>query len=121
MGTAIIRGRELFNPTHSYKTITAPIAASKTTKNVKKFTVVLMILPLLIFLDLIKIMSVTISKIPLIDLWENSITSDVSDNWGITFPLHVGHVDPHPSPEPVALTNAPAKIDNIDRRIPSFV
>ena len=116
-----MRGRELFNPTHSYKTITAPIAASKTTKNVKKFTVVLTMLPLLMFLDLIKIMSVTISRIPLTDLWENSITSDVSDNWGIIFPLHVGHVDPQPSPDPVALTNAPAKIDNIDRMIPSFV
>jgi len=116
-----MRGRELFNPTHSYKTITAPIAASKRTKNVKKFTVVLTMLPLLMFLDLIKIMSVTISRIPLTDLWENSITSDVSDNWGIIFPLHVGHVDPQPSPDPVALTNAPAKIDNIDRTIPSFV
>ena len=78
-------------------------------------------LPLLMFLDLVKIMSVTISKIPLIDLWENSITSDVSDNWGIIFPLHVVLVDPQPSPDPVALTNAPAKIDNIDRTIPSFV
>ena len=75
-----MRGRELFNPTHSYKTITAPMAASKTTKNVKKFTVVLVMLPLLMFLDLVKTMSVTISKIPLIDLWENSIISDVSDN-----------------------------------------
>ena len=80
IGTAIIRGKELFNPTHSYKTITAPIAASKRTKNVKKFIVVLAMFPLLIFLDFKKINNVIISKTPLMDLWENSITSDVSDN-----------------------------------------
>ena len=43
---------------------------------------------------------------------ENSIISDVSESVGIILPLQVGHVAPHPSPDPVALTNAPARIES---------
>ena len=52
---------------------------------------------------------------------ENSIISDVSESVGIILPLQVGHVAPHPSPDPVALTNAPARIESIERNNPSFV
>ena len=52
---------------------------------------------------------------------ENSIISEVSESVGIILPLQVGHVAPHPSPDPVALTNAPARIDSTERTKPSFV
>ena len=52
---------------------------------------------------------------------ENSIISDVSESVGIIFPLQVGQVAPHPSPDPVALTNAPARIESTERTKPSFV
>ena len=52
---------------------------------------------------------------------ENSIISDVSESVGIIFPLHVGQVAPHPSPDPVALTNAPARIESTESTKPSFV
>ena len=61
------------------------------------------------------------SKSPLTERWENSINSEVSVSPGIILPLHVGHVAPQPSPEPVALTKAPAKIETIDRKSPNFV
>jgi hypothetical protein len=44
----------------------------------------------------------------------------VSVSAGINLPLHVGHVAPQPSPEPVALTRAPAKIETIDKERPNF-
>ncbi len=44
----------------------------------------------------------------------------MSVNAGIILPLHVGHVAPQPSPEPVALTKAPAKIETIDKNRPNF-
>ena len=72
------------------------------------------------FLVFAKIIKVTTNKTPLTERWENSINSEVSDNAGIIFPLHVGHVAPHPSPDPVALTNAPAKIEAIDNKRPAF-
>ena len=73
------------------------------------------------FLELIKIYIVTINKTPLMLRCENSIISDVSESVGIIFPLHVGQVAPHPSPDPVALTNAPARIESTERTKPSFV
>ena len=60
------------------------------------------------------------SKTPLTERWENSINSEVSVSAGINLPLHVGHVAPQPSPEPVALTRAPAKIETIDKKRPNF-
>ena len=73
------------------------------------------------FLELIKIYIVTINKTPLMLRCENSIISDVSESVGIILPLQVGHVAPHPSPDPVALTNAPARIESTERSNPSFV
>ena len=61
----------------------------------------------------------TINKIPLTALCENSINSGISESSGITLPLHVGHVDPQPSPDPVALTIAPANIEKIARNNPA--
>ena len=66
-----------------------------------------------------KIINVTTNKIPLTVLWENSISSGISESSGITLPLHVGHVDPQPSPDPVALTIAPANIEEIARNNPA--
>jgi len=55
-----------------------------------------------------------INKTPLIDLWLNSIISDVVSRLGTTLPLQVGQDAPHPSPDPVALTIAPARIERIE-------
>lgn len=65
-----------------------------------------------------KMATVTISNKPLIALCENSICSDVELKDGITRPLQLGHEDPHPSPEPVALTTAPAIIERIESTKP---
>ena len=64
--------------------------------------------------DFIKIINVIINKNPLINLCENSINSDGVSSFGIISPLHVGQEAPQPSPEPVALTIAPAIIDKIE-------
>ena len=64
--------------------------------------------------DFIKIAIVTINNKPLIALCENSICSEAEFRDGITRPLQVGHEEPHPSPEPVALTTAPAIMEKIE-------
>ena len=51
----------------------------------------------------------------LINLCENSICSEAEFRDGITCPLQLGQEEPHPFPEPVALTTAPAIIDKIER------
>ena len=49
---------------------------------------------------------------------ENSICSEAEFKVGITRPLQLGQEDPHPSPEPVALTTAPAMIEKIESANP---
>ena len=68
----------------------------------------------LLLKDFRKIISVIIKSIPLIDLCENSISSDEVLSSGTILPLQVGHDAPQPSPEPVALTIAPAIIEAME-------
>jgi len=116
----MIRGNELFIPTHSYKTITAPIAASNKTKNVNKSVIFLVKLTFGNFVDFTNKISVITSKTPLMLLCINSIISEVSNKLGIKLPLHFGQVEPHPSPEPVARTIAPAKIEITETNKPDL-
>ena len=68
--------------------------------------------------DFIKIINVIINRKPLINLCENSMSSDEVSKFGIISPLHVGQEAPQPSPEPVALTIAPARIAKIETTSP---
>tara|TARA_Y100001960_G_scaffold19224_1_gene16897 strand:- start:577 stop:762 length:186 start_codon:yes stop_codon:yes gene_type:complete len=49
-----------------------------------------------------------------------SIIADVSEESGRIFPLQVGQEAPHPSPEPVPLTTAPARIDKMQSTRPAI-
>ena len=99
-------------------TITAPIKASSKTKKVKNQIILFWKTGTSLLNDFTKIINVIINNIPLIDLCENSISSEEVLNFGMISPLHVGHDEPQPSPEPVALTTAPAIIENIDTTRP---
>ena len=46
------------------------------------------------------------------------MSSDEVSKFGIISPLHVGQEAPQPSPEPVALTIAPARIAKIETTSP---
>ena len=93
--------------------MTAPIKASRTTKKVRNQIILFCEIGTSLLNDFTKIINVIINNIPLIDLWENSISSEEVLSFGIISPLHVGHEEPQPSPDPVALTIAPAIIENI--------
>ena len=60
-----------------------------------------------------------ISNNPLMSRWENSICSAAELREGMIRPLQLGQEDPHPSPEPVALTIAPAIIDKTESPNPA--
>jgi hypothetical protein len=90
--------------------MTAPIEASSKTKKVRNQIILFCKIGTSSLNDLTKIINVIINSMPLIDLCENSIISEEVLNCGIISPLHVGHDEPQPSPEPVALTIAPAII-----------
>ena len=55
------------------------------------------------------------SNVPLSALCVYSIKAAVVKKSGRTLPLHVGQEVPQPLPDPVALTIAPARIDNMEK------
>ena len=98
--------------------MTAPIKASSKTKKVRNQIILFCRIWTWSLNDFTKIINVIINNIPLIDLCKNSISSEEVSSFGIISPLHVGHDEPQPSPEPVALTIAPAIIENIETTSP---
>ena len=98
--------------------MTAPIKASSRTKKVNDQIILFCKMGTSILNDFTKIIKVIINNTPLTDLCENSISSEGVSNSGIISPLHVGHDAPQPSPEPVALTIAPAIIESTETTNP---
>ncbi len=102
---------EVLYATSSCKTITIPIIASKTTKNNKAPEHLCSNRLDEYLLQYINKRKVTNKRRPLNTLWVYSIIADESKELGTILPLQVGQDAPHPSPEPVPLTTAPARID----------